>query len=617
MSRGTQAVSFRQSHRLYYLLALFDVLAVAGGLYLTHRIVTVFSDSVTVNKEWVTRLERYSALAGLAAELSAPANDVFVDLNPDAQARRLQQAADRFEQSLNEARLDLLLVLPPGAREIAAADFDAAALAERSMVAEAAQVFDHMRRHEPGLAGRRAALMNRHYIQFTFALNKLREDGRQMQRAVLEADRDEAQLLKLYQLPLGAAFLCVVAAATLYGLRISRETQAVAREREGYIEQLQQSEASLERRIQERTAELRQNEQRLAKSDERFQYAARATNDALWDWDIENGSLWWGEGFGSLFGYQRMEPSRDFWTSLVHPDDVEQMSDGVAQFLESRGDVWSAEYRLRRADDSYAWVLDRGFAIRDAGGKVRRMIGSMMDISERKESERMKSDFVSFVSHQLRTPLSGMSWMLELAAETDDLPPSAREYIADARESANRLVTLVNDLLDIARLENGRTGAVPGDVALEELTRSVLHEFQGLVAEKRHDVMLRAEAAATAWVDAQLIRQVIVNLLSNAIKYTPPGGRIDVSLEQHNGTVQWSVRDTGLGVPRLAQNRLFEKFYRAENVQKLEAEGTGLGLHLVRLIVQQAGGRVWCESAEGQGSLFAFTLPTARKSGEA
>ena len=104
---------------------------------------------------------------------------------------------------------------------------------------------------------------------------------------------------------------------------------------------------------------------------------------------------------------------------------------------------------------------------------------------------------------------------------------------------------------------------------------------------------------------------MIANLLSNAVKYTPHGGRIAVSLHQHNGTLQWSVADSGVGIPRAAQTRLFERFYRADNVVAMEVEGTGLGLHLVRLIVEQAGGRVWCESEEGQGAVFSFTLPVA------
>ena len=153
---------------------------------------------------------------------------------------------------------------------------------------------------------------------------------------------------------------------------------------------------------------------------------------------------------------------------------------------------------------------------------------------------------------------------------------------------------------------------MPAAVSLEDLTRSVLKEFQGLVAAKQHEVEVAATPVAAAWADPQFARQVVANLLSNAVRYTPAGGHIAISLQQHNGSVQWSIKDNGLGIPKPAQSRLFEKFYRADNVLTMEAEGTGLGLHLVRLIVQQAGGRIWCESEEGEGALFAFTLPIAR-----
>src|SRR5256885_2302989 len=140
----------------------------------------------------------------------------------------------------------------------------------------------------------------------------------------------------------------------------------------------------------------------------------------------------------------------------------------------------------------------------------------------------MRNDFVSFVTHQLRTPLSGIKWMLELARETDD-PPEKASYIDDARESADRLIGLVNDLLDASRLESGKLQVTLEPVNLRELTDNVLADVATLVREKHHVLDVRSDPdTPIAMLDAQLMRQVIVNLTSNAIKYTPPEGRVEI-----------------------------------------------------------------------------------------
>jgi PAS domain S-box-containing protein len=355
-------------------------------------------------------------------------------------------------------------------------------------------------------------------------------------------------------------------------------------------------------------------EEALRRSEERFQLAASATNDVIWDFDVPAGSIWRNEGMRRLFGHPEGLQQLESWEALLHPDEREAVRARLDTFLASERETWTDEYRLRRGDGSYAWVLDRGIAVR-LDGKPVRMIGSMIDISDRKEAERMKSDFVSFVSHQLRTPLAGMNWMLELAAEAENLPAQARDYIGEARESAARLSTLVNDLLDIARLESGRTMMAHHAVRLDEVTRSVLREMQTVIDDKRHVVTFETTGTAPALGDEQMLRQVVANLLSNAIKYTPDGGHIDVRLTQRKDLVEWSVSDDGMGIPRAAQGRLFEKFYRADNAISKEAEGTGLGLHLVRLVVEHAGGQIWCDSEEGQGSRFTFTLPVAQQEG--
>lgn len=227
------------------------------------------------------------------------------------------------------------------------------------------------------------------------------------------------------------------------------------------------------------------------------------------------------------------------------------------------------------------------------------------------EALRMKTDFVSFVTHQLRTPLSGIKWMLELAQESAD-PAEANSYVQDARDSADRLITLVNDLLDISRLESGKLQVTLEPVDLGGLTAGVLGDIATLVRDKGHTLTVAGgDALPAVTADAQLLRQVVLNLLSNAVKYTPAGGTVTVAMAREDGFVRWRVTDTGIGIPAAARERLFEKFFRAANSLTMDTEGTGLGLYLVRLIVERLGGRVGCDSEEGKGTTFWFTVPVS------
>ena len=248
---------------------------------------------------------------------------------------------------------------------------------------------------------------------------------------------------------------------------------------------------------------------------------------------------------------------------------------------------------------------------RNATGAVVGLTLTLHDVTREREISRMKSDFVSFVSHQLRTPLAGIKWLLELAARCA-LPEDAREYIEDSRSSAERLSRLVNELLDISRLESGTLVLKPEPTSLHEVTRSVLDDLRALVQDKGHHVHLRGvETLPSVVADPQLLRQVLLNLISNAIKYTPPAGEVSIRGHRAGGMMSWAIQDNGIGIPKSSQARLFEKFYRAENAMTIETEGTGLGLYLVRLIVEQWGGTITCDSDVGRGSIFTVTFPTS------
>ena len=249
----------------------------------------------------------------------------------------------------------------------------------------------------------------------------------------------------------------------------------------------------------------------------------------------------------------------------------------------------------------------------DAAGRPVGFTVTFRDVTEERQISQMKSDFVSFVAHQLRTPLSGIKWMLELARQEPDVPPELQSYVEDAAASAERLIVMVNDLLDISRLENGSLTVVAEETPLGGLTRSVLDDLNAVVAEKGHRVSVSEEPdLPILMLDRQLCRQLLVNLISNAIKYTPPEGDIGIRMYRQDATVRWEIHDSGIGIPETAHGRLFEKFYRADNALTVETEGTGLGLYLVRLIAELFGGNVTWTSETGRGTRFVITLPVEK-----
>jgi PAS domain S-box-containing protein len=279
------------------------------------------------------------------------------------------------------------------------------------------------------------------------------------------------------------------------------------------------------------------------------------------------------------------------------------------QQLKALGTIRGFEVALRRRDGRVVWVTQSARLVRDEHGKAQYLEGFLDDVTARKEAEQLKADFVSFVTHQLRTPLSGIRWMLELARD-GNLDEETASFLADAQTSAERLIGLVNDLLDIARLEAGRLSMQPEAIDLGETIRSVAAELGPLARAKQHKVEIDGTAPPT-FADRQLTRQAVLNLMSNAIKYTPDQGRISIELDYDDRDVRLSVTDTGIGISVNAQRRLFEKFYRAENAQTIDTEGTGLGLYLVKLIAERSGGSISCHSVERQGSTFTLRLPRA------
>jgi len=234
------------------------------------------------------------------------------------------------------------------------------------------------------------------------------------------------------------------------------------------------------------------------------------------------------------------------------------------------------------------------------------------DVTREREIDRAKTEFVSLASHQLRTPVSIVNWYAEmlLAGDLGDMPEKQKKYLEEIYAANQRMNELINALLNVSRIEMGTFVVEPVPVNLAELIKEVVKEVEPKVFERKLDLREHyGKNIPTIILDKGLMHIVIDNLLSNAIKYTPSEGRVDIRIEPENNSVLISVKDTGYGIPEKQKSRIFEKLFRADNVKIKDTTGTGLGLYLVKNIVEYAHGKVWFESEEGKGSTFYVSIP--------
>ena len=267
---------------------------------------------------------------------------------------------------------------------------------------------------------------------------------------------------------------------------------------------------------------------------------------------------------------------------------------------------------VTKPDKTKIFIRGTSSPIKNRAGEMVSVVSVFEDITREKEIDRMKSEFISIASHQLRTPLTAMKWFSQilLSGKAGVLEGKQKEYIHDISTSNQRMIDLVNSLLDISRIESGRIMVDPAPTDLSTLVNDVIADVKIKMDEKKQKLTLSIpQDLEKISIDPKLIRQVYMNFLTNAIKYTPEEGRITINIEKRETDILSKVTDTGYGIPAKDKDRVFQKFYRGENILKVTSDGTGLGLYLVKAIIEVSGGTLGFESTEGKGTTFWFTLP--------
>ncbi len=374
----------------------------------------------------------------------------------------------------------------------------------------------------------------------------------------------------------------------------------------------------------------------LEQSEERFALAVRGTNDGIWDWDIRTNEVYFSPRWKSMVGYEENELPDDFsaFEKLLHPDDHDRVMSELDDYLNSRIQRYSVEFRFRHKDGSWRWILARGRALRDIQGNPYRMAGSHTDVTERKHDEEelhkarqaaeaansAKSVFLANMSHEIRTPMNGVIGMSELLLGTP-LDDTQREYLEMLKHSADSLLELLNDILDFSKIEAGKMELDSHEFDLNEIVTEIAQAMDIRAFQKRLVLLhhISPDIPARLIGDDGRLRQILINLIGNAIKFTHKGGvTIEVGVESETAdliTLHFKINDTGIGIATDMHESIFEAFTQAESSTTRRYGGTGLGLAICRDLVALMHGRIWVESRPDVGSTFHFTAAFGRTSG--
>ena len=385
-------------------------------------------------------------------------------------------------------------------------------------------------------------------------------------------------------------------------------------------------------------------EKEMRESEERFRDMANNISQLAWMADEKGYIFWYNQQWFDYTGTTLDEMAGWGWQKVHHPDHVQGVVDKISRCFKS-GEIWEDTFPLRGRDGEYRWFLSRAVPIFDAHGKVLRWFGTNTDITECKileaelavardqalarnqelaaaltsvrEASAHKSRFLANMSHELRTPLNGIIGFTEMIHDgrVGDVNEMQKDFLNDSLHSARHLLSLINDILDLEKVESGHLVLRPEVFDMNALITETLGEVRAIAASK--DVELSSELKldnSAVFLDRQRTRQILLNLIMNAIKFTPDKGRVTTRLRGAGlERILVEIEDTGIGISEPDQLRLFREFEQIETTASKHFQGTGLGLALTRRMVEAQGGVVSVSSQVGVGSIFSVILPASVK----
>jgi PAS domain S-box-containing protein len=407
-------------------------------------------------------------------------------------------------------------------------------------------------------------------------------------------------------------------------LRLEQDARAMGsgRIKERYDPRAPDAVRRLRATATEMATDLLRRAEALRQGEEMFRTLADNISQFAWMADETGGIFWFNKRWYDYTGTDLEQMKGWGWRKVHHPDHVERVVDKISRCFRN-GEVWEDTFPLRGRDGGYRWFLSRAIPIKDESGRVLRWFGTNTDITEQRRTEdelkaatqaaeeasRAKSEFLANMSHEIRTPMTVFMAAIEHLLNIDRNPDRLK-LLEMADKSAERLRALIEDILDFSRIEARRIELEEEPFELRACVLDALEMFALPAREKnlKLEADLAQDIPPIVVGDSDRLGQVLVNLLANAVKFTPQG-EIGISVRPVGGFLEFSVADTGIGIPEAKRDRIFQSFSQVDSSFTRRYGGTGLGLAICKGLVELMGGEISFESREGEGSVFTFTIP--------
>ena len=376
---------------------------------------------------------------------------------------------------------------------------------------------------------------------------------------------------------------------------------------------------------------IQENTKALELSEERYNLAISGTNDGLWDWDLRSNEVYYSPVWMKILGYE--SDSLPFllstWSENVHPDDFAPTEQAIQRHLRGENPIYESTYRMKHRNGHYIWTFAKGKCLRDEESKPYRLVGTITDITAKKEAEeelkmakeaaeianRTKSEFLANMSHEIRTPMNailGFSDLLQ-GMTTDERYQS---YLQAIRSSGKTLMSLINDILDLSKIEAGKLQLSYEGINLRGLMSDIQQIFSVKAAEKGIQLLATVDESVPEAIafDEVRLRQILFNMVGNAIKFTEQG-HVSLQVSSSGSADQkiqliLQIQDTGIGIAPENQTRIFDIFTQSEGQSTRKYGGTGLGLTITRRLTEMLGGTIELTSELGKGSIFTLIFPS-------